>query len=373
MIEKFNVVHLSSVHPRYDTRIFLKMCTSLAARGFNVALVIADGGGDEVISSVSILDVGAKPASRLLRMFKTVRQVYKKALTLNADLYHIHDPELIPIGLKLISKGKKVIFDSHEDLPKQILSKPYLGRGSRYLLSKVFEVYEKWKCRSFSGVVAATPSIRDKFKAINENTVDINNFPIIGELAASLDWSARQGSIAYVGGLSEIRGARQMIRALDCVSQPVMLKIAGEMTDKLRSELSREPGWESVKEYGFVGRSEVKCILDTVVAGMVVFSDAPNHTDAQPNKMFEYMSAGVPVIASDFPLWREIIIGNNCGLCVDPNSEVGIANAVDYLQSNLGIAEEMGKNGMNAILNQYNWSHEETKLIDFYKSLGIEK
>lgn len=372
MIDKFDVVHISSVHPRYDTRISLKMCTSLAARDFKVALIVADGGGNEIMSDVHIIDIGSTPSNRLSRMIKTSYQIYKKAATLDADLYHIHDPELIPVGLKLILKGKKVVFDAHEDLPKQILSKPYLWSGSRYILSKFFEMFEKLACKYFSGIVAATPVIRDKFLAINENCIDINNYPIIGELAASQDWSERKGGVAYVGGLSEIRGAYRMLGAISRTDVPVKLKLAGDMSVKLRLKLTKEVGWENVVEYGFVGRKKVQNILDSVFAGLVVFQDAPNHTDAQPNKMFEYMSAGIPVIASDFHLWREIIVANNCGLCVNPDSEVEIAGAIDYLQSNLEIAEKMGKNGMDAIINHYNWAHEETKLVKFYNSLGIK-
>ena len=82
--------------------------------------------------------------------------------------------------------------------------------------------------------------------------------------------------------------------------------------------MTRSKGWESVREHGYLNRTQVREIMKRSIAGLVTFHDLPNHVDAQPNKMFEYMSAGLPVICSDFPLWRSIVEGSSCGICVDP-------------------------------------------------------
>ena len=107
------ITHLTSVHSRYDTRIFLKECSSLAKiNNYEVSLIVADNKGNEFKNCVSIYDAGKLPG-RVNRMFKTTKNILQKAIELNSDIYHLHDPELIPVGLKLKKLGKKVIFSTN--------------------------------------------------------------------------------------------------------------------------------------------------------------------------------------------------------------------------------------------------------------------
>ena len=362
------VVHLTSVHPRYDTRIFFKMCRSLALNGYNVSQVIADGKGDEIKDGVSIVDVGATNMGRLSRMIKTSSRIFEKAKKLDGDIYHIHDPELIPAGLKLKKLGKKVIFDSHEDVSKQILSKTYLNKISKIILSKLFEWYEYWSLPKFDYLITATPFIRDKLLKINPNTVDINNFPLLNELKIS-SWMHKENTVAYIGGISEARGIKEVILALS-FTQNVCLNLAGSFSEKIFEEkIKKYENWSKVNRLGFLNRQQVSEVLAKSKAGIVTFLPEPNHINAQPNKMFEYMSAGLPVIASNFLLWREIIEGNQCGICVDPLNPKAIGDAMQYLMDNPQKAEQMGKNGRKAVEQKYNWSMEEKKLLTLYKNL----
>ena len=366
------VAHLSSAHPRYDTRIFIKMCSSLAQNGYEVSLVIADGKGDEVKNGVSIFDVGATDGGRLSRMTKTVERVFAKAKAVDADLYHMHDPELMPIGRKLKRLGKKVIFDSHEDLPKQIMGKHYLHPMLRGAMSKVFTYVERFFCPKFDAVVTATPNIRDKFLAINKNSVDINNYPILGELGnieQTIDWSDKQHEVCYVGMIADIRGGLEIVKSLEQLDE-VKLNFAGAFSGTdFESKVKSYNGWKQVVDHGFLNREEVREVMKRSVAGLVTFHNLPNHVDAQPNKMFEYMSAGLAVITSNFPLWRSIIEDNECGICVEPTDVDAIASAIRKLIADPELAKKMGENGKKAVLTKYNWHSEEQKLMNLYSGL----
>lgn len=367
------IVHLTSAHPRHDTRIFIKQCRTLAANGHDVTLVVADNLGDECRDGVTITDVGHLPG-RLQRIVNTTRRVRDKALSLDGDIYQLHDPELLPVGLALKRRGKKVIFDSHEDVPRQLLSKPYLGPMSGKIVSLGFSLFEHYACARFDGIIAATPFIRDKFLKVNQNTVDVNNFPLLGELENAADWDSKNQEVCYVGGIGAIRGIRELIQAGRYLTSSARINVAGTFSESaVEAEVKADPGWNRVNELGFLDRNGVRMVLERSMAGIVTFHRRPNHLDSHPTKMFEYMAAGIPVIASDFPLWRNIVEGNNCGICVDPADPKAIAKAIDYLATHPQVAKAMGEKGRQAVLKEYNWTVQANKLTGFYGVISYAK
>ena len=360
------VVHMTSVHPRYDTRVFQKMCRSLAQQGHEVSLVVADGLGDEVLDGVEILDVG-RSSSRWRRMSFATSRVARKALSLNADVYQLHDPELLPAANWLRFKGKQVFFDSHEDVPAQLLVKSYLNPFFRHVLSRFMSVAEQFLVKQLSGVIAATPFIRDKFQSIGVSSIDVNNFPLLSEFPEPTDWELRKRRVVYVGGIERIRGICEMVEALDASTEVEAMDLCGDFNDhRLKEEVEGLSGWSKVLAHGFVDRKQLAQILSTSMAGLVTLHPTVNYKDALPVKMFEYMAAGMPVIASDFPLWRSIVEGSNCGLLVDPMDPQQIAVALDKLLSDPNWAKKMGESGRKAIIQKYNWGVEMSKLVDFY-------
>jgi len=220
------ICHITSVHQRYDTRISVKQCTSLALAGYDVILIVADGKRHEEKKGVKIIDVGTSFLGRAGRMTWTAMAIYKRALSVNADIYHFHDPELIPIGLFLKLQGRRVIYDVHEDYPKAILNKHYLFPLARKLIARILKYFEEFASKNFTGVVAASPAIAERFQELNIDAVTVQNFPILNELqlCEPITWKSRLDAVAYVGAITLERGAIEMVKAIKNVSKKKHVK-----------------------------------------------------------------------------------------------------------------------------------------------------
>lgn len=365
------VCHMSSAHRGLDIRIFAKECVTLAEAGYETHLVIT--ATDDAVAKAAARKVTLHalppPAGRLARMFKQAWCCYRTARKLGADIYHFHDPELIPYGMLLKLAGKRVIYDVHEDLPRDILDKEWIPAWARRVVAAAAETLENAGARWFFAVVAATPFIAERYRRITSKSIDINNYPMPDELAPPTTAAARRRQVCYVGGITRVRGLMPLVQALPA-APGVNLVLCGQFSEpEFEAELKALPGWQQVDYRGQVDRVAMQRILCESMAGVVTFLPIPNHTDAQPNKMFEYMSAELPVIASDFPLWRQIVDGAQAGRCANPQSPEAIATVIRELTEDPAKVDRMGKAGRKAVLEQYNWPNEAAKLIDFYKGL----
>ena len=365
---KDKICHLSSVHHYLDTRIFIKECSSLASANFETHFVVPDA-VEKTINGVHIHTVEKSRGGRFSRMTNTVWNVFKKARSIDAKLYHFHDPELIPIGLLLKITGKKVIYDVHEDVPRQILSKYWIKKPLRKIISWTFERIENFAARRFDAVVAATPFIMERFIRVGSNAVNVSNYPILEEfLENPIDWSSKDNAVCYVGGITGVRGLFEMVEAMEKTETRLLL--AGKFfTEEEHQKAKEMDGWKFVNELGQINRSEVADTLAKSKAGLVVLHPIENFIDSLPIKMFEYMAAGIPVIASNFPLWQEIVLKHECGICINPMDPNEIANAINWIMDHPEEAKQMGRNGRESAINEYNWNSEREKLVSIYKDI----
>lgn len=330
--------------------------------------MVADGRGDELRDGVRIVDAGA-PGGRLARMLWSTRRVAARALALAPDICQLHDPELLPAGLRLQRAGVRVVFDAHEDVPTQLLDKPYLPAGVARLLSRLYARYERHACARLDGLLAATAQIAERLAHHNPRTVAVANFPLLDEFSPEPGCAART-QVCYVGSISAIRGIRELVNACALLHTTAQLVLAGSFAEPaLEREVARLPGWSRIRPLGHLDRSGVSQVMQQAFAGLVTLLPTPSYRDALPVKMFEYMAAGIPVIASDFPRWRAIVEKNNCGLCVDPRDPAAIAAAIDRLAADPVLARQMGANGRRAVEQRYNWTNEAHTLLGFYADL----
>lgn len=367
---------ISTVHPASDVRIFHKQAKTLVEAGYEVVLIAR-----EPLTPIDEPNIKFRqlpdPKNRFDRMVRLSLIAFNWAWSEQADVYHFHDPELIFVGLLLRMFGKKVIYDVHEDVPLQILSKSWIPSFLRPVLSWLVRTTEGVVGRWFSAVITVTQPISERFIENGCRTVLVQNFPLLEEfpnLRPDVDDTSEENEpfVVYVGGISVARGIREMVEAIEHVNNCLGIKLvlAGKFEDaRLESEIQSMPGWKKVRFVGWVDRTRLPILLSKGIAGLVIFYPEPNHVSAQPNKLFEYMSAGIPVVASNFPLWKDIVERHNCGILVDPLKPEEIARAITYLAENSAEARKMGENGRRAIEQYYNWEREAQKLLELYDDL----
>jgi glycosyltransferase involved in cell wall biosynthesis len=363
------------VHKRNDVRIFEKEVKSSSQFGYDVTLVVADGQGSDCIQGIDIIDIGKAPRSRLKRFFGFFSAVYRKLVKINGDIYHLHDPELIAIGTKLKKAGFIVVFDSHENVPKQIMLKQYIPYIFRKPVSYIYSWYERILCRKLDAVIATTPEIYDKFLKNKTKVLLLRNFPILEEFirdTSNLETSARirQKTVSFIGTIERDRGLFEVINSIEYARNKFNIKVAGSFSYKEDEEdFLRLIKGKPVEYLGWLDRRQIRSLLDETMIGLVSLHPTITFKSSLPVKMFEYMAAGVPVLASDFPLWNSIISKKQCGLLVNPLNPEEIASAIDYLVENPEETSIMGEKGKAAIHQTFNWEKESTVLKVLYEEL----
>jgi len=364
------ICHVTSAHPEGDIRVYHKMCVSMTNE-FKVYLIIPNA-KSRIDNNVEIIGFESSFKSRFDRIKNAPKQIMKLALSVSADIYQLHDPELLRIAPLLKQKsGAKVIFDSHEDVPKQISNKPWIPSILRPIVSRIYSIYEKNTCKKIDGIISVTPIICDRFRKINPNTEMIANYPNITQFQKSTGILKIENAICYIGGLSENRGIIELVEALEyCQAE---LHLAGKFETKaLELKTKKLKGWKKVHYYGQVSRNKISEIMALSHIGMVTLHPTPSYVEAYPIKLFEYMSAEIAVLASDFPLYRDLIGKYDCGCFVDPLNPEETGKTIQKMLNNPDQTKLQGINGYQAVLKEYNWESEREKLISYYtKTLSL--
>ncbi len=363
-----SVVHLTTHHAALDTRIFQKECVSLAEAGYDVHL-IAPGAGNGRSGGITL---HALPERRwptaMGRLFHGWWLAFRAARNVDAKLVHFHDPSLIPVGVALRWLGTTVFYDVHEETSREAMllfrDRPLSARGR----AAAFSLLEALARRTLDGFVCATPSIARSFPS--ERTVTVRNYPRLERFrernACAMPQAERRRQFVYAGGLSEARGLAPMLDALDAIPDATLILFGQFDSAESEARARAHPAWPRVDYRGFRPHEEVVGALAESRVGLLLLRPEPAFLEALPIKLFEYMAAGLPVVCSDFPMWREIVGPSDCGLLVDPSDLQELRQALESLLADPQRAERMGAAGNAATRDRYSWSSEQQALLDFY-------
>jgi len=367
----FKTVHLTSVHYAFDTRIFYKECSTLVQAGYQVVLVVPHD-NDEAIEGVQIRAV-PKPRSRGERMTRTTWQLYRIAIQENSDIYHIHDPELLMLGQFLRLTGKRVVYDMHENLPMDVTTKTWIHPMLRPLFGIIFRFFQRVLLFRMPIIFAETSY--SKYFQNKRKHVTVLNFPLAQNLLPLEASKYSVPTVCYIGAVCPQRGSLVTLKALQRLKTDgldVHWECIGQVEDEGKLELEKaanEIGFNRIRLRGRMKLVECWKIMALCHVGLAVLQPEPNHLESYPTKVFEYMALGMPVIISNFRLYREVVQASACGICVNPENPEEIAYAIRWLLDHPHEAAAMGKNGQAAVIEKYSWDKEGQKLLAFYKDL----
>ncbi|RPH58189.1 MAG: glycosyltransferase [Acidobacteria bacterium] len=366
----YRVVHVTSVHVWSDTRIFHRMCRGLSRRNWEVSLV-APNVPAQTVDGVRVVGVRV-PTSRILRALVGGYRVIVAACAIDADLYHIHDPELLLWKWIFTVRKRPVVYDMHEYVPGAISTRRWVAPRLRKVLAVTWAVFERMALRR-SLVILAEASYSKHYTWLR-NAVTILNMPDT-ETLLDISEAEKIDSVIYVGRVSAARGSCQMLEAMDELRRrgvAVSLDIVGPIAERHKQELTEmlhRRGLECVTLHGYMKPLQAWQLAKRSVAGLAVLSPEPNYIESFPTKMFEYMALGLPVVVSNFPLYRAVVDSSECGICVDPRDASALADAIERLMKDRPYARRLGANGRSAIQARYRWDRELDALEGFYMTI----
>jgi len=363
------VAHVTYQHPADDARILHKQCRSLVEAGIETHLIAPLPAPPDTFG-VSFHALSRRDNRNKLGQLRTwFSEIHDHIAAIQPDLVQLHDPMLLFAARRIRRRFPKLklIYDAHEDHPRQIRALSHLSFARRHAQAALFARLESRAPRVIDQLIAATPTIAQRYPA--DRTTTVRNLPRLSEY--TVGDPASSNAFIYLGGLTRSRGVIEMVDAMTLLdSDTARLILAGRFDSAETERAARaRPGWSRVEHLGWIEHAHVPDLLRQARAGLVVLHPMPNYLSAWPVKLFEYMAAGLPFIASDFPQWREMLGEASCGLYVKPKDPRTIADAMSALLRNPDDASAMGAAGRQLVERQFNWECEVRKLTDAYERL----
>ncbi len=365
------ICHLSSVHFALDTRIFYRMCNTLS-KHYKVTL-IAVHPQKEIKHNIQIIPF-RRYHNRVFRVVFGWLIMFSKALKINAKIYHLHDPELIPCGLLLKLLGKKIIWDVHENIAEDIFDKPWLK--NQKLAFSIFHFFEKKACKYFY-LLLAEKSYEKHYKDLTSNYSIILNYCDLTFFKKLEQKKYDQGkNLFYIGIILENRGILQIIEAIHILNkqgEKFHFHCVGELYNDLYFKILNLPYYFEIKDQlHFYGRKSLEdgyALAKNMNIGLCIIWPMSNSKESYPTKLFEYMAIGLPIITSDFPLYKSVVEENKTGFCVNPFSATEIANAILNIHRDAEKSKQMAEKCKTIVENKYNWNSEISTLLNVYSQL----
>ena len=295
-----------------------------------------------------------------------------KGLKLNAEIYHLHDPELQITGFLLKLLGRRVVFDSHEMVHMDLGDKYYLKGGFlKKLIPAVYRRIEALAIRFFDGFVLAEDGYKDyffsKYRRYEHKFEFLRNYPALRLIDSIPPAKKEAGRIAavYAGKLSWNRGIKELVQAAGELEGKLAVRLIGQWENEtIRRECMAEPGWRYVEYLGFLPPDDVYRHMKAADIGMCTLYPAPNYMVSLPVKALEYMACGLPMVMSDFPVWRSMFTAG--AVFVDPLDIKSIAGALESLIQDEKKRDALRAHGRRLVETEMSWEIEEKKLIGMY-------
>lgn len=361
-----HICHFTSSHSNSDVRIFEKECLSLIDNGYKVTLVAP--GDTKVHEGVNIVGV-KRPNKRFKRLLITPKLVYNAVSEIEADLYHFHDPEMIPYARKLARKGRLVVFDCHENIFDFIKDKAWIPNLIKPLVSTAFNSYIKRAISEFNAVISVDSLMVEKISKYAQHSVLVSNHPRLKKVK---NVNRIPNTIAFAGGINEMWCHEIVVQAIEEIEDAHYV-LCGKSSSEYLDRLASYSGWSKVDYKGVVAHDEAESVLEHASIGIALLKFNNNVFEkrgTQGNtKIYEEMAAGLPIICSSSDVWKDMIERYECGICVNPESVDEVRDAIVFLMENPLIAQAMGVRARRAVEKEYSWLTQEKNLLSLYDLL----